>query len=258
MISVPSHIELEKIMRLVRSIVFPDYYPNRMYSEQILRGLLYSQLSTVLCSDCNGASDDCIGRIADAFVASLPEIKRLLLTDVQAALHNDPAVTDAAEVILCYPFVTAMLHHRTAHCLLRLGVPLLPRMLSEMAHSETGIDIHPAATIGEYFCIDHGTGVVVGETSVIGNHVMLYQGVTLGARNFTYDADGHPLNLPRHPILEDHVTVYSNTSILGRVTIGHDTVIGGNVWLTHDVPAHSRIVQQKAVQAPCFADGEGI
>ena len=128
-------------MRLVRSIVFPEYYPNRMYSEQILRGLLYSQLSTVLCSDCNGASDDCIGRIADAFVSSLPEIKRLLLTDVQAALHNDPAVTDAAEVILCYPFVTAMLHHRTAHCLLRLGVPQLPRMLSEMAHSETGLDI---------------------------------------------------------------------------------------------------------------------
>lgn len=256
--TVPSHIELEKIMRLLRSVVFPAYYPNRESAEQILRGLLYSQLATVMKTDCKDSSDDCIGRIADAFVASLPELKRLLLTDVQAALHNDPAVTDAAEVILCYPFVTAMLHHRAAHCLLQLNVPLLPRMLSEMAHSETGIDIHPAATIGEYFCIDHGTGVVIGETSVIGNHVMLYQGVTLGARNFTYDADGRPLNLPRHPILEDHVTVYSNTSILGRVTIGHDTIVGGNVWLTHDVPPHSRVMQQKAVQSPCFSDGEGI
>ena len=127
-----------------------------------------------------------------------------------------------------------------------------------MAHSETGIDIHPAATIGEYFCIDHGTGVVIGATAIIGNHVMLYQGVTLGARNFTYDAEGRPIDLPRHPILEDHVTVYSNTSILGRVTIGHDTIIGGNVWLTQDVPPYSRILQQKAVQSPFFSDGAGI
>lgn len=256
--NIPSHSELQKIMRLVRSIVFPAYYPNRDFSDQILRGLLYSQLSTVMCKACEGGNQECVGRTADAFVSALPELQRLLLTDVQAALYNDPAVTDEAEVILCYPFVTAMLHHRTAHCLLQLGVPLLPRMLSEMAHSETGIDIHPAATIGEYFCIDHGTGVVIGATSVIGKHVMLYQGVTLGARNFTYDAEGHPMDLPRHPILEDNVTVYSNTSILGRVTIGHDTVIGGNVWLTHDVPPHSRILQQRAVQSPYFANGEGI
>ena len=256
--TVPSHIELEKIMRLVRSVVFPSYYPNRESSEQILRGLLYSQVATVMHSDGEGDLDDSMGKIVDSFVAYLPELKRLLLTDVQAALHNDPAVKEAAEVILCYPFVTAMLHHRTAHCLLQLGVPLLPRMLSEMAHSETGIDIHPAATIGEFFCIDHGTGVVIGETAIIGNHVMLYQGVTLGARNFTYDQQGRPIDLPRHPILEDHVTVYSNTSILGRVTIGHDTIVGGNVWLTHDVPPHSRIMQQKAIQSPCFSDGEGI
>jgi Serine acetyltransferase len=245
-------------MRLVRSVVFPSYYPNRESSEQILRGLLYSQLSTVMCTQDKAVSGEEIARVADDFVAYLPELKRLLLTDVQAALHNDPAVKDAAEVILCYPFVTAMLHHRTAHRLLQLGVPLLPRMLSEMAHSETGIDIHPAATIGEYFCIDHGTGVVIGETAIIGNHVMLYQGVTLGARNFTYDEQGRPIDLPRHPILEDHVTVYSNTSILGRVTIGHDTIVGGNVWLTHDVPPNSRILQQKAIQSPCFSDGEGI
>ena len=256
--NIPSHTELQKIMRLVRSIVFPDYYPNRDFSDQILHGLLYSQLSTVMCRECEQSNSACIGAVADAFVKSLPTLKSLLLTDVEAALHNDPAVSNPAEVILCYPFVTAMLHHRTAHCLLELGVPLLPRMLSEMAHSETGIDIHPAATIGEYFCIDHGTGVVVGETAIIGNHVMLYQGVTLGAKSFTYDADGKPQNVPRHPIIEDNVTVYSNTSILGRVTIGHDTVIGGNIWLTHDVPPHSRVLQQKAIQSPSFADGEGI
>ena len=250
--NIPSHTELQKIMRLMRSIVFPDYYPNRDFSDQILRGLLYSQLSTVMCRcrSCDKSNSECVGAVADRFIQSLPELTRLLHTDVEAALHNDPAVTSPAEVILCYPFVTAMLHHRTAHCLLQLGVPLLPRMLSEMAHSETGIDIHPAATIGEYFCIDHGTGVVIGETAVIGHHVMLYQGVTLGAKSFSYDKDGKPLNLPRHPILEDHVTVYSNTSILGRVTIGHDTVIGGNIWLTHDVPPFSRVVQQKAVEAP--------
>lgn len=264
--NIPSHNELQKIMRLLRSIVFPAYYPSRDFSDQILRGLLYSQLSTVMCRSCNGQTQadgeseqqQAISRTADAFVAALPELKRLLMTDVEAALHNDPAVTNAAEVILCYPFITAMLHHRAAHCLLQLGVPLLPRMLSEMAHSETGIDIHPAATIGEYFCIDHGTGVVIGATAIIGNHVMLYQGVTLGARNFTYDAEGRPIDLPRHPILEDHVTVYSNTSILGRVTIGHDTIIGGNVWLTQDVPPYSRILQQKAVQSPFFSDGAGI
>lgn len=256
--NIPSHTELQKIMRLMRSIVFPDYYPNRDFSDQILRGLLYSQLSTVMCRECGQQNGECIGGVADAFVQALPELKRLLQTDVEAALHNDPAVTSPAEVILCYPFVTAMLHYRTAHCLLQLGVPLLPRMLSEMAHSETGIDIHPAATIGEFFCIDHGTGVVIGETAIIGNHVMLYQGVTLGAKSFSYGADGKPQNVPRHPILEDHVTVYSNTSILGRVTIGHDTIIGGNIWLTHSVPPHSRVLQQKAVEAPCYSDGEGI
>ena len=127
-----------------------------------------------------------------------------------------------------------------------------------MAHSATGIDIHPAAQIGEYFSIDHGTGVVIGATSIIGNHVMLYQGVTLGAKNFTYDEQGIPINVPRHPLLEDHVTVYSNTSILGRVRIGHHTVVGGNVWLTHDVAPHSRILQSQAIEEPLFHDGAGI
>ena len=146
-------------------------------------------------------------------------------------------------MILSYPLQYAMIHYRAAHVLYQLGVPRIPRMLTELAHSRTGIDIHPAAQIGEYFCIDHGTGVVIGETAIIGSHVVLYQGVTLGAKNFEYDEQGRPIDVPRHPILEDRVTVYSNTSILGRVTIGHDTIIGGNVWLTQDVPANS-IVQQ--------------
>ena len=136
-----------------------------------------------------------------------------------------------------------MVHYRLAHEMVKLNVPLLPRILTELAHSLTGIDINPGATIGDYFAIDHGTGVVIGETCVIGNHVTLYQGVTLGAKNFTLDPDGRPVNLPRHPILEDNVTVYANSTILGRVTIGHDTIIGGNIWLTESVPPHSRVVQ---------------
>ena len=149
-----------------------------------------------------------------------------------------------------------MLYYRTAHVLQGLGVEIVPRMLTEYAHNVTGIDIHPGAQIGECFAIDHGTGVVIGETAVIGNNVTLYQGVTLGARSFRYDENGRPMNVPRHPILEDGVTVYSNTSILGRVTIGAESVIGGNVWLTHSVPPHSFIVQGRAQES--FADGAGI
>ena len=197
-------------------------------------------------------------KMADDFVQALPEIARLLHTDALAVMHNDPAVKSMQEVILCYPVVKVMVHYRTAHQLHLQGVPIIPRVITEMAHSATGIDIHPAAQIGEHFCIDHGTGVVIGATSVIGNHVMLYQGVTLGAKNFSYDANGVPIDMPRHPILEDYVTVYSNTSILGRVRIGHHTIVGGNVWLTHDVPPHSRVLQSRAIEEPFFQDGAGI
>ena len=195
--------------------------------------------------------------ICEAFLETLPEIRRLLETDVEAISNNDPAATDVREIIFCYPAVKAMLYYRTAHELYLLGIPVIPRMLTEYAHSSTGIDIHPAAVIGDHFAIDHGTGVVIGETAVIGRHVTLYQGVTLGAKNFSYDPEGRPVNKPRHPILEDNVTVYSNASILGRVTIGEGSVIGGNVWLTHSVPAHSRILQGKA-QDLSFSDGAGI
>ncbi len=218
---IPTIEQLKQLMAHVRHVVFPDYFP----AADIPQAL----------------------ELPDAFLDQLPEVSRLLQTDVDAMLHNDPAVTDRGEVILCYPLTQVMLHYRTAHALYLLGVPRVPRMLTELAHSRTGIDIHPAATIGEYFCIDHGTGVVIGATAIIGNHVTLYQGVTLGARNYIYSAEGRPLDLPRHPILEDRVTVYSNTSILGRVTIGHDTIVGGNVWLTHSVPPHSRVLQQNAI-----------
>ena len=137
-----------------------------------------------------------------------------------------------------------------AHTLLRLGIPVLPRMLTELAHSDTGIDINPGAEIGEYFAIDHGTGVVIGQTCIIGKHVTIYQGVTLGARNFTLDGAGHPMNIPRHPVIEDSVTIYSNASILGRITVGQGSVIGGNVWLTSSVPPNSRILQSKNLTEP--------
>lgn len=186
------------------------------------------------------------GEVCDAFREALPEIRRLLETDVEAIAGADPSADSLREIVYCYPAVTAMLHYRTAHELHRLGIPVIPRMITEHAHSVTGIDIHPAAKIGEGFAIDHGTGVVIGETTIIGNNVTIYQGVTLGARNFRYDEAGRPINQPRHPILEDGVTVYSNASILGRITIGEGSVIGGNVWLTHSVPPHSRVLQGSA------------
>lgn len=175
--------------------------------------------------------------VAAQLLKQLPELRRRLGTDVKAVFDGDPAAVSYEEVILCYPALVALTHYRLAHALLQLGVPILPRLISEAAHSATGIDIHPGAEIGEYFSIDHGTGVVIGETCVIGNHVRLYQGVTLGAKSFKFDAAGNILQEPRHPILEDNVVVYSNSSILGRVRIGHDTVVGGNVWQTTDLPA---------------------
>ena len=217
MTKIPTINQLKQLVAHLQGVIFPEYFPK-----------------------VEAPQDLCL---PDAFWAELPAISRLVNTDVDAVLQNDPAVTDRGEVILSYPLTFAMVHYRAAHVLYHLGIPRIPRMLTELAHSRTGIDIHPAATIGDYFCIDHGTGVVIGETTIIGSHVVLYQGVTLGAKNFEYDEQGRPIDIPRHPILEDRVTVYSNTSILGRVTIGHDTVIGGNVWLTQDVPANSIVLQ---------------
>lgn len=242
-LTVPSPEEVTRLMVLLRNAIFPEVYGGNT---------ALGTIADIVAAQTGNAAT------AAALVAEIPELRRKLLTDVEAVATNDPAVGSIAEVILSYPTVKVMIHYRVAHFLYGMNVPLLPRIISELAHSQTGIDIHPAAQIGEYFAIDHGTGVVIGETSIIGNHVMLYQGVTLGAKNFHYDANGLPVNLPRHPILEDNVTVYSNASILGRVTIGHDSIIGGNVWLTHDVPAHSKVLQSRVITEQFFDDGAGI
>ena len=194
-----------------------------------------------------GTKEDADARAIEVvrdFGAALPAIRTLLDSDVLAAYHGDPAARSVDEVLLCYPGIHAMIHHRIAHQLYTLGVPLLARLVAELAHGETGIDIHPGATIGAGFFIDHGTGVVIGETAQIGRHVRLYQAVTLGAKRFATDEDGHlHKGGARHPIVEDEVVVYAGATILGRVTIGRGSVIGGNVWLTRSVPPGSRIAQ---------------
>ncbi|HEY8977582.1 MAG TPA: serine O-acetyltransferase EpsC [Burkholderiaceae bacterium] len=183
-------------------------------------------------------------RVVREFGASLPRIRELLDTDVLAAWRGDPAARSVDEVLVCYPGLHAMIHHRIAHRLHGLGVPLLARIVAELAHGDTGIDIHPGARIGSHFFIDHGTGVVIGETAVIGDNVRIYQAVTLGAKRFEADADGAlRKGGARHPIVEDDVVIYAGATVLGRVTIGRGASIGGNVWLTRSVPPGSRIAQ---------------
>lgn len=216
--------------------------------------------AATLVSDILGCVSELVADriVAEAFMEELPEIIRLIRTDIVAVSENDPAATSAYEVAVCYPAATAMLHYRTAHALHRLGQKLLARIITEQAHSQTGIDIHPAARIGEAFAIDHGTGVVIGSTAIVGNHVTIYQGVTLGARHFSRTSDGRLADMPRHPIVEDCVTIYSNTSVLGRIRIGHHATIGGNLWITRDVPPQTVVRQQPPQQQPGFADGAGI
>ena len=258
----PSVLSLREVMLLLRKVIFPGFFGSEqeaqvdsiqyytgVYLEQIY-DLLHEQIYNGLCFEVDRCCDskDRASRIAIDFINKIPHIKYLLSIDVKAILDGDPAAKSLSEIIFCYPAVHAILHQRVAHELLKLGVPVLPRIITEMAHSETGIDIHPGAQIGEYFSIDHGTGIVVGQTAIIGNHVRLYQGVTLGAKNFTLDEEGLPIDVPRHPIIEDYVTIYSNASILGRITIGKGSVIGGNIWLTHSVPPNSKVLQTRAVE----------
>lgn len=190
------------------------------------------------------APDAAAVRLVQDFSLALPRIRSLLDADVLAAFYGDPAARSVDEVLLCYPGILAMIHHRLAHQLYVLGVPLLARIVAELAHAQTGIDIHPGASIGAGLFIDHGTGVVIGETAIIGQRVRIYQAVTLGAKSFPTDADGHPVKgRPRHPIVKDEVVIYAGATVLGRVTIGRGASIGGNVWVTHDVPAHGHITQ---------------
>lgn len=191
------------------------------------------------CDSCNAKSDE----ITLKFMRSIPEIRRVLTTDMQAAYMGDPAALYMEEILLGYPSMEAITIYRMAHKLFTLGVPLIPRIMTEYAHQKTGIDIHPGATIGDYFFIDHGTGVVIGETCIIGSHVKLYQGVTLGAKSFELDEDGNPVKgVKRHPNIEDNVIIYSGATILGGdTTVGANSIIGGNVWLVSSVPAGSKV-----------------
>lgn len=186
--------------------------------------------------------------IVRQFGAELPAVRRALDLDVTAAYQGDPAARSVDEVLLCYPGVSAMIHHRLAHVLYRLGAPMLARIVAEIAHADTGIDIHPGATIGKSFFIDHGTGVVIGETAIIGDRVRLYQMVTLGAKRFPPGENGElKKGLARHPIIEDDVVIYAGATILGRIVIGKGSTIGGNVWLTRDVPPGSNVTQASLV-----------
>lgn len=266
----PSVEEVRRIVSLVKNMLFTEYLYKRQTESKMrsyyigvnmeeLYAVLRRQIARGLqfCEECREEDVmDSAEELALKFIDQLPEIKRLLYTDVEAMFHNDPAAPNYGEVIYCYPVVNTMAHYRIAHVLHQMDVPVIPRIITEQAHSKTGIDIHPGAQIGEYFAIDHGTGVVIGETTIIGNHVTLYQGVTLGAKSFKYDANGNMLNVPRHPIIEDNVTIYSNASILGRITIGHDSIIGGNIWVTNDIPPYSRIQQSKAVETSFQGDWE--
>ena len=255
----PSGRVLEEIVSLSRSIIFPGYFGRSTVNTRTIRyhiGVDVERLVQLLAQQIMAAmgfaeGDDSpldaasCARRAEAtameLAARLPQIRQTLATDVEAAYNGDPAATSFGEVISCYPVIKALANYRVAHELHTLGVPLIPRMITEMAHSETGIDIHPAARIGHHFTIDHGTGVVIGATCVIGNNVKLYQGVTLGAKSFPLDADGNPIKgIPRHPILEDDVIVYSTATILGRVTIGRGCVVGANIWVTEDMEPNTR------------------
>jgi serine O-acetyltransferase len=185
-------------------------------------------------------------------------IRTQLGTDALAAYDGDPAAKSPDEAVFSYAGMSAITYHRIAHELHRLEVPLIPRIIAELAHSATGIDIHPGAQIGSRFFIDHGTGVVIGETCIIGEHVRLYQGVTLGAKSFTTDAHGHlTKGLPRHPIVEDDVVIYAGATVLGRITIGRGSTIGGNVWLTESVPPETRVSQAR-LREELFGNGAGI
>jgi len=270
----PSKNELHAILEGLSSVLFPnrlgppdlsdegiDYFVG--HSLETLLRRLCTQISCELQSNSespdidNATHEQAIG-IVKQFAAQSPTVRKLLDSDIQAAFEGDPAAKTPDEVLVCYPGITAVIHQRLAHILYQLGAPLVARMISELAHSATGIDIHPGAQIGESFFIDHGTGVVIGETSVIGRHVRLYQAVTLGAKRFQKDDTGILLKgYDRHPIVEDDVVIYAGATILGRITIGRGSSIGGNVWLTHSVPPNSNITQAQ-VRSELFQSGAGI
>jgi serine O-acetyltransferase len=276
-VPLPSNDALNQIITLAREILFPGYFGQSKVSVDSLKyhmgvnlekffRLLKKQVMAGLCFAID-PNDDCFCvdetrkkaiEITNEVIKKLPEIRNVLATDVEAAFNGDPAATSFGEIISCYPVIRTLSNYRLAHELHLLGVPLIPRMITELAHSETGIDIHPAAQIGHHFTIDLGTGVVIGATCIIGNNVKLYQGVTLGALSFPLDQDGNPIKgIARHPILEDDVIIYSNATILGRITIGKGSVIGANKWVTDNVASNSKIYKNVKIHHG-FENGYGI
>lgn len=250
-------------MQLSRAILFPGFFGKSqvniqtiqyqigveveklsyLLKEQILAGLCFSEDYETKSGMVDLKKQ--ARELASEMISRLPKVRSVLATDVEAAYNGDPAAKSYAEILLCYPVLKALTSYRLAHELFLMGVPLIPRMMTEMAHSETGIDIHPGATIGSHFTIDHGTGVVIGETCVIGNHVKLYQGVTLGAKSFPLDEQGNPIKgIPRHPIIEDNVIVYANATLLGRITIGRGATVGANTWILEDMPPEAKVFKK--------------
>lgn len=261
----PSRGDLSKIMMALSGAFYPlrlgpDFvrpHNEHLFVEQTLQttlARLYGQIRIELFYAMVDQPIEAIDARADEiirrFTRRLPDLRRILDLDVEAAWRGDPAARSVDEVLICYPSMLAIIHHRVAHQLYLEGATLIARIIAEIAHDKTGIDIHPGATIGESFFIDHGTGVVIGETAILGRNVRLYQGVTLGARSFASDQDGKLIrDVVRHPIVEDDVVIYAGATILGRVTIGAGSEIGGNVWLTHDVPPGSRVIQAREQNA---------
>lgn len=260
----PSREVLQQVLDGLSAALFPTHYGQsdltdesidfyvgntlnttlNILAEQVRRSLLFASLHQNNCEDPDGKLQKKAIEITRTFAKSLPEIRALLTSDLQSAYQGDPAATSFAEILLSYPGIQAIIYYRLAHSLYQQGVTFLARLISEIAHSKTGIDIHPGAQIGGSFFIDHGTGVVIGETAIIGERVRLYQAVTLGAKRFPADENGNLLKgHARHPIVEDDVVIYAGATVLGRVTIGKGSTIGGNVWLTHSVEPGSNISQ---------------
>ena len=273
LVQLPSRAVVLEAVGSVRSAFFPGYFGAADLSGSSLQRFINAELSRTqhqleeqvaraLCfADRVPPSAEARTRARDVvrrFMDGLPAVRALVASDVEAAFAGDPALRSRDEAIFSYPGLSAVLSQRLAHLLHRLEVPLLPRIITEDAHSRTGIDIHPGAALGASFFIDHGTGVVIGETARVGERVRIYQGVTLGAKSFPKDARGRPVKgIERHPSVEDDVVIYAGATILGRVTIGRGSVIGGNVWLTRSVPAGSNITQAKN-RSEAFDDGGGI
>jgi serine O-acetyltransferase len=272
----PSPEALAQVMSQLRAALFPWHFGAPDLSEEGLAYYLGRTLDAALkslerqlylgfVSRCSHGVAPCrscaeqAASVTQELATRLPELRRLLGTDAVAAFEGDPAATSPDEAIFCYPGATAIFHHRIAHELFLLGAPTIPRLISELAHGTTGIDIHPGAKIGSHFFIDHGTGVVVGETSIIGQRVRLYQGVTLGAKSFPKDDQGRYLkSVPRHPIVEDDVVIYAGATVLGRIVIGRGATIGGNVWVTESVAPGGRVTQGQSRRPHWFDDGGGI